>query len=276
MSIRLCYVNGKFVPPEEAALPISDLVIQRGIGIFESISTHQKRPLMLTPHLERLLDGAKNSYITPPMSIAEMRDIIMEGVAALDDDLIIKVYLSGGDIFDKVKGFTKPRFFVIYESLKIPLREHYENGVILEPIDDGRYDPSTKSVDYRRVFSVSPHDKYFEILYCPDGVITESAYSSFFLYFNDTLVTAPLTRVLKGTTRQAIIDLARSVGINVEERCPLLTELPQSTEAFITGSAKKILPVVRIGTQIIGDGRPGPATKRLYDLYLERIIEWLE
>jgi branched-chain amino acid aminotransferase len=62
----------------------------------------------------------------------------------------------------------------------------------------------------------------------------------------------------------------------VEERCPLLAELTQSTEAFITGSVKKILPVVRIGTQMIGSGRPGPVTKRLIDLYLEHILEWLE
>jgi len=275
MSIRLCYVNGKFVPPGEAMLPISDLAIQRGVGVFESICTYQKRPLMLIPHLERLLAGAKNSYIVPPMGIAEMRDIIMEGIATLDDDILIKVYLSGGDTFDKMKGFAEPRFFVIYETLKFPLQEYYENGIILEPIDSDRYDPATKSIDYRRVYSV-PQGQHLEILYCPNGVITESAYSSFFLYLNDTLTTAPLTRVLKGTTRQAIIDLARSVGINVEERCPLLTELPQATEAFITGSVKKVLPVVRIGDQTIGNGRPGPISKRLYDLFFEHITKWLD
>jgi branched-chain amino acid aminotransferase len=90
------------------------------------------------------------------------------------------------------------------------------------------------------------------------------------------LVTAPLGRVLKGTTRQAVLDLARGAGISAEERCPLLAELPQATEAFITGSIKKILPVVRVGTQIIGDGRPGPVTKRVSELYLEHIEEWLE
>jgi len=272
----MCYLNGKLVPPEEAVLPVSDLIIQRGVGIFESICTHRKRPLMLTAHLERLLEGAKNSHIVPPMNVDEMRRIIMEGLAALDEDLLIKVYLTGGDVFDKAKGFTKPRFFVIYESLQLPPQEFYENGVILEPLNEERYDPSTKSVDYRKVYTVYPRDKHLEILYCPDGVITESAYSSFFLYLNDTLITAPLTRVLKGTTRQAVIDLARASGINLEERCPLMSELPQSTEAFITGSVKKILPVVRIGDQIVGNGRPGPITKRLSDIYLERITEWLD
>jgi len=272
----LCYINGKFVSPEEAVLPVSDLIIQRGVGIFESISTHRKQPLMLTAHLERLLDGAKNSRIIPPMGINGMRGIIMEGLAALDDDVLIKVYLTGGDVFDRTKGFTEPRFFVVYESLKLPPLESYENGVSLEPLDGGRYDPATKSVDYRKMYTVSPCSVHYEILYCQDGVITESACSSFFLYLNETLITAPLTHVLKGTTRQAVIDLALGSGIKLEERCPLLSELPQAAEAFITGSAKKILPVVRIGTQIIGSGRPGPITKRLSEIYLERITEWLD
>jgi branched-chain amino acid aminotransferase len=231
---------------------------------------------MLTPHLERLLTGAKNSYIHPPLGIAEMREIVREGVAQLDGELLIKVYLSGGDVFDRVSGFTEPRFFVTFEELELPPASFYENGIRLEPIDDARDDPATKSIDYRRAYTLSPYDEHAEILYCPDGEITESGHSSFFLCIGDTLTTAPLTRVLKGTTRQAVIDLARRAGLNVEERCPLLIELPQATEAFITGSIKKILPVVRIGAQIIGDGRPGPWTKRLFDLYLEHIEDWLE
>ncbi|MDR3231170.1 MAG: aminotransferase class IV [Synergistaceae bacterium] len=274
--MRLCYVNGRFVSPSEALLPVTDLIIQRGIGVFESISTHRRRALMLTPHLERLLTGAKNSYIHPPLGIGEMREIVREGVARLDGELLIKVYLSGGDVFDRVRGFTDPRFFVTFEELELPPASFYENGIRLEPVDDEREDPATKSIDYRRAYTLSPHDEHAEILYCPGGEITESGHSSFFLCVGNTLATAPLPRVLKGTTRQAIIDLARRVELNVEERCPLLTELPQATEAFITGSVKKILPVVRVGSQIIGDGHPGPWTKRLFDLYLEHIEEWLE
>jgi branched-chain amino acid aminotransferase len=274
--MKLCYVNGKFVPPEEALLPISDLIIQRGIGIFETLSTCQRRALMLTPHLERLLTGAKNSYIHPPLGIGEMRDIIREGIEKLEGELIIKVYLSGGDVFDRVDGFTEPRFFVTYDTLDLPPIEFYENGIRLEPVDYCRDEPATKSVNYRKAYTLSPYDEHAEILYCPGGEITESAQSSFFLCVNNTLVTAPLSRVLKGTVRQAVLDVARGIGMNVEERCPLLVELPQATEAFITGSVKKILPVVRIGAQIIGDGRPGPETKRLSALYLKHIEEWLE
>jgi branched-chain amino acid aminotransferase len=274
--MKLCYIDGKFVAPAEALLPISDLIIQRGVGIFETISTHLKRPLMLTPHLERLLSGAKNSCIHSPLGIAEMRGIVREGIDRLDEDLLIKAYLSGGDLFDRVRGFTEPRFFVTYETLELPPREFYENGIRLEPIDDCRDDPSTKSIDYRKAYALSPYEEHAELLYCPGGEITESAHSSFFLYIHGALVTAPLPRVLKGTTRQAVLDLARGAGVAVEERCPLLSELPRAAEAFVTGSIKKILPVVRVGTRIIGDGRPGPMTKRISELYLQHILDWLE
>ena len=114
------------------------------------------------------------------------------------------------------------------------------------------------------------------MLYCPEGEITEAGHSSFFLVRDGALVTAPLSRVLGGTTRRAILELARGSGIPVEERCPMLSELPLADEAFITGSVKKVLPVVRVGDRTIGTGRPGPMTLRLSRLYLDHIRKWLE
>ena len=145
----------------------------------------------------------------------------------------------------------------------------------MEPINEGRGTPSVKSVDYRRTYALT-QDGAFEVLYCPDGEITESAHSSFFMVKHGILVTAPLPRVLKGTTRQAVLDLAKREGISVEERCPHLDELAEAEEAFITGSVKKILPVTRIGSQVIGSGRPGPMTRLLSRIYLEYILDWLE
>jgi len=89
-------------------------------------------------------------------------------------------------------------------------------------------------------------------------------------------VTAPLSRVLKGTTRSVILELAHAEGIETQERCPRVDELSRASEAFITGSVKKVVPVVRVGEQKIGTGRPGPVTTRLRQLYLDHIQKWLE
>lgn len=274
--MRLCYIDGRFVPPEEARLPLSDLIIQRGVGVFEVIGTHHKRPLMLTSHLKRLLNGAKRSRIRTVLSIEAMKDIVQEGLARLDDESQIKVYLSGGDVFDEIEGFTEPRFFVIFEKLRLPPPEVYENGVVLEPIFQGREDPLVKSVDYRATYALA-RSGAFEVLYCPGGEITEAGHSSFFLVVDGTLITAPSTRVLKGTTRGIVLELARREGLLVEERCPLLSELSRASEAFITGSIKKIVPVIGVGPEtMIGNGHPGPITLRLAALYLQHIQSWPE
>ena len=272
--MELCYIGGRFVPPGEAVLPVSDLMIQRGVGVFETIGTYEKRPLMLTPHLERLLGGAERLQIYPPLSLEAMRAVVREGIARLNEELQVKVYLSAGDVFEQGRGFVSPRFFVLFERLSLPSSSCYETGVTLEPVDGVRENPEVKSIDYRAAYALP--SGAFEVLYCPKGEITEAAHSSFFLVLKGTLVTAPVSRVLEGTTRRIILELARGAGIPVEERCPMLTELPLAEEAFITGSVKKVLPVSRVGDRMIGDGRPGPMTRRLSTLYLDRIREWLE
>ena len=111
-------------------------------------------------------------------------------------------------------------------------------------MDGGRENPKVKSVDYRAAYALPLGA--FEVLYCPGGEITEAGHSSFFLVRDGALITAPLSRVLGGTTRRAILELACGSGISVEERCPMLSELALADEAFITGSVKKVLPIVRV------------------------------
>ena len=257
-------------------LPVTDLLIQRGVGVFETIGTWQKRPLMLTQHLERLLKSAESFRIRPPLSLDTMRNVVREGIERLGGEVQIRVFLTGGDLFDRIEqAFTQARFFALFEPLELPPSKAYDEGVTLEPVNESRDNPSVKSINYRRSYVMTQKDA-FEMLYCPEGEITEGSHSSFFLVQDGKLVTAPLSRVLKGTTRQAVLELARGAGIEIEERCPRLDELDLAEEAFITGSVKKILPVTRIGAQLIGDGHPGPVTKHLLELYLKHIVNWME
>lgn len=274
--LLLCYINGNFVKPDEAKLPVTDLIIQRGVGVFEVIATHKRRPLLLTPHLERLKNSAESSRIKFDLNLENIKNIIREGIIKTGSgEIRIKVYLTGGDIFDDLNGFINPRLFILFEELEVPDKSAYENGVALEPLAIGRKDPAVKSVDYRSSYMLSQSGA-FEVLYCPNGEITETGHSTFFLVLNNKLVTAPLTRVLKGTTRGAILEIAKNENIIIEERCPLWSELSDASEAFITASSKKVVPVVKIGSLQIGDGKPGPVTRRLSELYLNHIEKWLE
>ncbi|MBN1332270.1 MAG: aminotransferase class IV family protein [Synergistales bacterium] len=278
--MHLCYMGKKFLPLENASLPVTDLIIQRGVGVFDSIATHNRRPIRLTAHLERLERSALESGIRPPLTIEEMRSLALEGIdkMEMEYEVVIKPYITGGDSFDHSTGsFPSPRFFMIFQSVKKPFPESYQKGVSLHPIDTERIMPHAKTINYMISFTAQAEDlDSFEILYCPRGEITEASHSSFFLVRDGILVTAPLEKVLQGTTRELVMLLARENGISLEERCPSLSEIPYSQEAFLTGSIKEILPVVKIGEQNIGTGKPGPVTRKLREIYLDNIHRWLE
>ncbi|MBQ6775861.1 MAG: aminotransferase class IV family protein [Synergistaceae bacterium] len=274
----LCYVDGKFVKPEEAVLPISDLIIQRGVGVFEALATINQKPLMLTPHLTRFINSAKSTGITNIPDVEEMKRVIREGIAKLGRDVRVRTFLTGGDAFNVEKGcFENPRFFAIFDEAGYLTPEEFEKGWTLEPVSIGRNDPSVKNVDYRMTFKLP--EGVTDVLYCPGGEITECGHSNFFLVLKDgTVVTAPLSRVLKGTTRTAIIELAQKDGLKVEERCPLWSELASdnAAEAFITGSIKMVVPIVKVGGITLNGGKPGNVTRRLSELYKKHLEQWLE
>ena len=271
----LCYVDGKFVKPEEAQLPMSDLIIQRGVGVFEAFASFGGKSLMLTPHMNRFIASAQSSGIANIPDVEFMKGVVREGIARLGRDVRIRTFLTGGDYFDEEKGcFPEPRFFVIFDDAGLMSDEVKARGVVLEPVSFGRDNPEVKSVDYRATYKM-PKGAY-DILYCPSGEITECGHSNFFLIHGDKIITAPLSRVLKGTTRGAAIELARQEGFTVEERCPLWSELTGATEAFITGSMKLIVGVVKIGGITIGDGKLGKVTRRLSELYVKYMEKWLE
>ena len=150
-------------------------------------------------------------------------------------------------------------------------------GVALHPVDASRPMPSIKSINYLGSYLPLGDDpQALEILYCPDGNITESSHSNVFMVADGKIITAPLDKVLGGTMRNMVIEIAREEGFTLLERCPRMEELPTCPEFFITGSIKEILPVVRVGKTRIGTGKPGPVSAHLRRIYLQNIERWME
>lgn len=275
-----CYFKGEYLPPEKTLLPVTDLIIQRGVGVFDSISTHEKSPVNLTSHLERLFNSASSCGIEPPVSMDAMSKLIREGISRFETpktEVVIRPYITGGDKYDETKGkFTDPRFFIMFQETVKPEPDLYNKGIWLKTVNAARPMPETKSVNYMLAFrenSRSP--EAYEILYCPEGEITESSHSSFFMVKEGRLITAPDEKVLPGTTRKIILTIASEQGMEISMRSPLLSEVPEAEEAFITGSIKGVLPVTKINNTLIGKGRPGKVTRKLHQLYKENIHRWL-
>lgn len=278
--MSLCYSNGKFLPLNECSLPITDLSIQRGVGAFESIRIYDGHPFAMTRHLDRLTASAAEAGIEAAEIIKQLPDIIREGIKRdeFPKDGIVKPYITGGDINNK-GTFPEPRFFVLFEDVHKPSDDDKKKGVALEPNRMDRAYPIIKSTNYMQGYiPLAKTDKAnFEALYItPNGEITESTSSSFFLCGGGKIVTAPVGRVLRGITREIILELAKESGYKVEERCPLESELATAEEAFVTGSVKEVLPVVRVGERIIGNGKPGPVAMHLQHLFTANRRRWIE
>ena len=188
-----------------------------------------------------------------------------------------KPYFLGGATME-ADAFSQTELIVTFEPVHVIPEDEYAAGISLLPIDFGRHFPEIKTINYMAPYlaRMLAGGKDLEVLYCPNGRITECTASTFFAAIDGKLVTAPKGTVLSGVTRNILIELATQEGFQVEERLMDLDELHRAQEAFITGSVKEVTPVVRVGEVTIGSGRPGPVSAKLRHLLLSKLDHWLE
>jgi branched-chain amino acid aminotransferase len=280
--MSICYINGEYIPTEKCALPITDLVIQRGVGVFDSLRIYDGKAFAITAHMERLENSARIAGINVKNGeiIRDIARRLREGPLRADcpdgGNCIAKAYITGGD--STAHGtFPNPRHFVIFESGPYVNPEEYRNGVALLPTGEGRPYPLVKSINYLvGLMQEAGRDDVLECLYCPGGKITETLKGSFFICRDGKIITAPIGSVLGGVTRNIILDLAREDGFKIEERCPDVSELKLADEAFLTSSWKEVLPVVRVGDVKIAGGKPGPVASHLQKLFRANLGKWLD
>jgi branched-chain amino acid aminotransferase len=280
--MTICYINGAFRPTKECGLPVTDLAIQRGVGVFDSLRIYGGKAMAITSHMKRLEASARTAGINVEGGelIRDMTRIVREGSLRPDcpdgGDCLAKTYITGGD--DNDHGlFPNPRYFVIFEGGPQVPPEEYKTGVALQPTTEGRPYPIVKSINYLfGLMQGAGRGDVLECLYCPDGYITETLRSSFFICREGKIITAPIGKVLGGVTRNIVVELARENGFTVEERCPDLSELATADEAFLTSSWKEVMPVVRVGDTAIANGKPGPVAGHLQKLFKANFEKWLD
>ncbi|MBR9998520.1 MAG: aminotransferase class IV family protein [Cyclobacteriaceae bacterium] len=262
------FLNGKILPASEAVLKITDLALLRGFGIFDFMRTYRQKPFMIDHYLRRFFNSARLMDLEIPLSKEEITEIIMQ---LLERNRIfeagIRMVLTGGYTSN---GYTpaEPNFFILIEKINFPPQSSYENGIRLYFYQHQREFSQIKSINYlspillrKRIEAANA----FDVLYHFNDQVLEVSRSNFFI-IRDQKVITPDTNVLPGITRSSVIHMAREY-CTVEERPLPVDELWQADEAFMTGTTKKVLPVVQVGDHIIGSGSPGPATRKLTELF---------
>ncbi len=260
------YVDGKFVPADQALIPIDDLAIVRGIGVFDLLRTYSGKPLFLDEHVQRLIESARQIHLDLPWSQAHIRQAALETLVRNNlEEANIRIIITGGSSPDFITPQGKPRLLVLVTPLpKLP-RWWYDKGVKVVTIRSERRIPGAKSIDYlpaALAMNQARQSDAVEAIYVDrDNFALEGTTSNLFALVNDRLVT-PGRGVLAGITRQTVLDLAAAIT-PVEIRDLALSELLSAREVFITGTNKGLVPVVQVDDTLIGDGRPGSQTRHL-------------
>lgn len=246
MNTIYSFVNESIVPIDGAVLPIGDLGIQRGYGIFDFFRVDGIKPLFIQDHLERFFNSAAQMRLKTNYSRNEIEAIIHQLVQK--NNLVhsgLKIILTGGDAED---GYTvsSPRLSIVQQELKPPPQHLPDNGIRLVTREYQRQLAEVKTTDYLMAIWLQEWMKSLaadDILYYNNGWLRECPRSNFFLITNDDVIVTPAQEVLKGITRKNIISVSSNLGIDVQTRDIHMNELQNAKAAFICSSTKRIMPV---------------------------------
>jgi len=270
------YINGKLYEKEEAKISVFDHGFLYGDGVFEGIRAYKGKVFKLDRHIERLFDSAKAISLEVPLGREELKNAILETLSANSlSDAYIRVVVTRGvgtlglDPF-KCSGAN---VIIITDSISLYPKELYENGLEVITVATCRnvpeaLNPRIKSLNYlnnilAKLEALRAGVKE-AVMLNREGFVAECTGENIFILKDGKLLTPPVNAgILEGITRDTVIEIARSLGIAVDQ--PMLTryDLFTAEECFLTGTAAEIVPVVKIDGRIIGTGKPGPVTKRL-------------
>ena len=265
MSSRYVYINDRFARHEEATLPVGDLSIQRGYGLFDYLKIVEGVALYLEDHFDRLYYSAGQMHLPLLPVREELKDIIRQLMERNNlPHSGIRITLTGGLSPDGY-NIALPNLVVSQSPLALPTPEAFQKGIGLMTYNHQRQLPHIKTTDYIMAIWLQPQVKergVDDILYCPGGHVSECPRANVFAVVDGVLVT-PVHNILKGVLRRQVIHLAKGL-LPVDERDITLEELKRASEVFITSTTKQILPVRQIDDTTLFTKGPGSITTELY------------
>ena len=277
---EIAYVNGRYVPTNEATVSIEDRGYQFADGVYEVIAVANSHLVDLAPHLERLDKSLSNLAIDWPCSERVLKIIFTQ--------LIKRNRLKDGIVYLQVTRGVAPRnhAFPLAElrsSLVVtvsragrPPAQKIAEGVKVVTMPENRWSrPDIKSVSLlpnvlAKQFAVQ-NDAFETWFVDSKQTITEgSSTNAWIVLPGQEIVTRPLGNdILAGITRMKLIELAKAGNLRITERAFTVEEAVNAEEAFLTSTTSFVMPVVEIDGKQVGNGKPGPVTDSLLALYRE-------
>jgi len=281
----LIYINGEYYPKSQAKVSVYDHGLLYGDGVFEGIRAYNGIVFKLKEHIDRLYRSANVIMLNIPLTKEEMINAVLETLRKnnLRDAYIRLVVTRGvGDLGLDPRKCPKPTVIIITDVIKLHSIEAKKKGIKAiitwvkrDPVDATSHE--VKSLNYLNSIlgKIEANIAGFDEAICLDknGHISEGVAENIFIVKNEKVITPPTsTGALVGITRNVVMKIASNLGYTVVEANITPTDLFTADEAFFTGTAAEIVPIVEVNRRIIGDGKPGPITQRLMQEF-ERVIQ---
>lgn len=276
------YIDGEFYDKENAKISVFDHGLLYGDGVFEGIRFYNGRVFRLAEHIDRLFDSARAIALDIGMEKSAVAEATLETIRQnkLHDGYIRLVVTRGvGDLGLNPMLCPKASMFIIASKITLYPAEKYENGLDVvtcstRRIPHGALSPMVKSLNYLN--NVMAKIEALNagagegLMLNEQGFVSECTGDNIFIVKNGVISTPPIAAgALAGVTRAVVFELAAEFGVPIRE--PMMTRYDVFTadECFLTGTAAEIIPAVKLDTRPIGDGAPGPLTRRLIGRFRE-------
>jgi D-alanine transaminase len=277
---RTVYLNGEYLPEDEARISIFDRAVLFGDAIYEVAGVLNRKLIDFEAHMQRYHRSLGELGIPVPLDKEQILSAFRKLVELNDIEegmIYLQVTRGQADRDFVWQGELQPTVFMFTQH-KLPAENKAaETGVVLKSVQDIRWARrDIKSVNLLGQVlakkAASDAGAYEALMIDTDGYITECGSTSFFMVKDDLLLTRPLNNdILSGVTRKALVALCTTHGIRLVESKFRLEDALQADEAFISCASSYLLPVVQIDDQQISDGVPGPRFRKLRDIYLEHV-----
>lgn len=279
MSLKV-YIGGKFVDKEDAKISVYDHGLLYGDGVFEGIRSYAGKVFRMKEHVDRLYESARAIHLIIPMTREEMARAIEDTLAInnfTDAYIRLVVTRGAGSLGLDPRRTTDPQVIIITDSISLYPEEYYENGLAIITAGTIRNHPAAlspriKSLNYLNNIMAKIEGTNAGCLEAlmlnHSGYVAECTGDNIFIVKKGVIHTPSIDAgILDGITRQAVIDLATSLGIAVVERTMERHDILTADECFLTGTAAEVIPVTKLDGRPIGDGEVGPISRKLRSAY---------
>jgi branched-chain amino acid aminotransferase len=268
------YIDGEFYSQEDAKISVFDHGLLYGDGVFEGIRAYNGRVFELDAHIDRLYASAQVLALDIPMERDALIEMMMECIRRNDAEYVRLVVTRGiGDLGLNPSKCPKATIFCIAGGITLYPAEVYEKGFKVATLSTRRNDPqainpAVKSLNYLNnvMGALELRDRGVNegLFLTTAGYVCECTADNLFLVKGHKLMTpSAATGALKGITRGVVMKLAAFMGMEVEEGFYTLYDVYTADEAFLTGTAAEVGPIVEVDKRTIGAGVPGPVTKEI-------------